>query len=839
MNQMRSQVLNFGPMFGKSFLLSAALTCTLFTFGQHPAEQPSSSEILHRLQTLNTLGSVLYIAAHPDDENTRLISYLANGKHVRTGYLSLTRGSGGQNLIGSELGDGLGLIRTNELLEARRIDGGVQYFSRAVDFGYSKTADETFVKWGKQEILNDVVRVIRHFRPDVIITRFPPTSRAGHGHHQASAILALEAFDLAADPNAFPEHADQGLAPWKVKRMFWNGSLWWDRKLPEIADSEPDWVELDVGIYDPLLGLSYTELAGKSRSMHKSQGFGAAETKGSLKEYLHFEKGASIEREDIFEGIDMSWNRIIGGSGVGQLITQIMRRFDPSKPERVADSFELLHKEISALPESYWRNVKLEQLEQLMIDVTATSIEALVVDPLIPAGTMDSASIELLTRANFPVDLVGLKMPGDTEYLTQSGLLTNQMTVVRRPFKAPLTIDQPFWLTAPHNELFSVEDPMDIGNAVLPQNLQAQVKLKIAGVVIERSVPMRYKWVDRVDGERIRSAIVTPRASLRPSRTIVIDRTGEVKLQLEVESLVDDLSGSVELNLPAGWQTTEQLRTVQGLAKGERQTFDITLSRTNDAAAGTLRFSLISDQGVSEHTMNLIEYDHILPQVHYTPAAVSLIPLDVKVTAKRVGYIEGAGDKVPEALKELGLEVENVDTKTADLADLAQYDAIVAGIRAYNTDPELKHFNTVLLEYVKQGGTLLVQYNTNRGLMDNIGPYPFKVTRNRVTIEEAEATVLLPEHPIMNSPNKIGPEDFQNWVQERGLYFTDEVDPSYAKLISWGDTDDELLDGALITCDYGEGRFVYTGISFFRQLPAGVPGAYRLFANLISRNPVE
>lgn len=823
-------------MFRKSVLaLVAILTVSVQCYSQKPAEQPNSSEIIHRLKTLNTLGSVLYLAAHPDDENTRLISYLANGAHVRTGYLSLTRGSGGQNLIGDRLGDGLGIIRTNELLEARRVDGGVQFFSRAVDFGYSKTADETFEKWGKQQILSDVVRVIRQFKPDVIITRFPPTSRAGHGHHQASAILAMEAFDLAADAKAFPEQLEQGLQPWKVKRLFWNGSLWWDKKLPEIAANEADWVELDVGVYDPLLGLSYTELAGKSRSMHKSQGFGAAQTKGSLKEYLHFEKGSSIEREDIFEGIDMSWNRVLGGGGIGQLITQLIRSYDPERPERIADAMELLHKEMISLSDSQWKRIKLAELEQLMVDITATSIEALVEEPMIPVGSDVKVEFELLTRAQYPVDLVSIQLPGDTQPRPQSGLLTNDMTTVEAKFTAPLEFDQPFWLAAPHDELFAIEDPMDIGKPVKQQRLEAQVRLKIAGVEIDRTVPIRYKWVDRVDGERIRAAVVTPVASIRPDRTIIIDREGSSVLRVEVEAFLDSLSGELKAEMPSGWKTTKPTHSFSAGKAGERRSFEIPITRSANAAPGKLRLVFESDQGQANTTLNLIDHPHILPQVYHTPAEVDLIPLDVKVHAKRVGYIPGAGDKIPEAMRELGLEVETINTSNASADDLANFDAIVTGIRAYNTDPELAHFNETLLNYVSSGGVLVVQYNTNRGLMKGIGPYPFDVTRGRVTIEEAEATILKPGHPLLNSPNKISTEDFNGWVQERGLYFTDNADASYDRLIEWGDNADEPLDGALITCEHGKGRFVYTGISFFRQLPAGVPGAYRLFANLISR----
>lgn len=822
-------------MLQKLSLSALCLTISIACVAQKPKEQPSSSEIIHKLKTLQTLGSVLYIAAHPDDENTRLISYLSNGKHMRTGYLSLTRGSGGQNLIGERLGDPLGIIRTNELLEARRVDGGIQYFTRAVDFGYSKTAKESLEKWGKNEILGDMVRVIRHFKPDVIITRFPPDSRGGHGHHQASAILALEAFDLAADPKAFPEQLEQGLDVWKTRRLFWNGSSWWDKTLPEKAETDPDWVDIDVGQYDPLLGLSYTELAGRSRSMHKSQGFGAAQTKGSKIEYLHLEKGDKVERNDAFEGIDMSWSRLLGGNVIDQLIRQLIRQYDPQRPERIADTFELFHDELLKLPESHWRAIKIQELEDLMIDITATDIELLADEYLVPTGKELDAEFNMLARANFAVDMKNASSLSDINELEENLLLTNELNTREVLLKAGKTIDQPFWLSKNHDNLFDVATQGDYFAATQAQELRGRVRLKIAGVEIEREIPAMHKWVDRVDGERVRPVVVTPPASLKPSQNIAIVNQESISIGLEVESLVDELNGKIAIALPNGWSTTKDIKLVQGLKKGERKRFNIVLNKGKKAEPGFASFSMEVDGIRVDKTMHEIDHLHILPQVYYTPCRTKLVPLNVQVTAKRVGYIPGAGDLIPDALNEMGVSVEMIDTKNTSLDQLKSFDAVVTGIRAYNTDPELKYFNKTLLEYVKQGGVMLVQYNTNRGLMEGIGPYPFKVTRNRVTVEEAPANLLQRDNPLLKRPNVLGPEDFEGWVQERGLYFTDEQDEHYTKLISWNDPGEEPLDGGLIYCDYGQGRFVYTGISFFRQLPAGVPGAYRLFANLISK----
>ena len=823
-------------MFQKAFIFAISIAFSVISVSQKPAEQPTSSEILHKLETLNVLGSVLYIAAHPDDENTRLISYLANGAHVRTAYLSLTRGSGGQNLIGDRLGDPLGIIRTNELLEARRVDGGIQFFSRAVDFGYSKTADESFDKWGKNEIMSDMVRVIRHFKPDVIITRFPPNSKAGHGHHQASAILALEAFDLAADPNAFPEQLEQGLSAWKTKRLFWNSSSWWDKSLPDKAENEPNWVTIDVGQYDALLGLSYNELAGRSRSMHKSQGFGSAESKGSQMEYLHLEKGASITRNDLFEDMDLSWTRILGGSGVGQVISQLIHTFEPSSPEQITDALELLHNEMSSLPPSHYRTVKLAELEEFMINITATSMELLAEEYHIPVNSDKAFRFEFFTRAPFPVDLLGVHLPNDSTFKSSPPtLLTNDKTSIEHSFKTGSVIDQPHWLIHPHSTLFDIKNPSLMTKPVVARQLTAKARFKIAGITLERDMPAYYKWVDRVDGERIRPVVVTPIASLTPSQHIVIAKEEQVTIGLEVEAIADSVSGTIQIDLPKGWRTTKDIKTVASLAKGERASYTFVLTKSKNAIEGIAHFSLETDSGIVDKRMHVIDHQHMLPQTYFTPAQVKLVPLDVQVNAQKIGYIPGAGDLIPDALNELGVSVEIIETKSSSLEQLAAYDAIVTGIRAYNTDPELKHFNQVLLQYVEQGGILLVQYNTSRRLMEGIGPYPFNVTRKRITVEEATTNFLQPNDSLLQYPNTIGPADFEGWVQERGLYFTDDQDARYTKLLSWSDPGEKPLDGGLIYCKYGKGRFVYTGISFFRQLPAGVPGAYRLFANLISQ----
>ncbi len=855
----------------------ALLGLSFSALAQRPPAQPNAAEILHKMQKLQVLGSVLYIVAHPDDENTRLITWLANGKKVRTGNLSLTRGDGGQNLIGPELGDALGIIRTQELLEARRIDGGEQFFTRAVDFGYSKNAAESFEKWGKQEVLSDVVRVIRMFRPDVIITRFPPTREAGHGHHEASAILAAEAFDLAGDPKAFPEQLEQGLEVWQPRRLFFNGSSWWKQNLAEIAKADSGWYTVDVGGYDPLLGLSYTEIAGRSRSMHKSQGFGAAETRGEMIEYLHLEKGDKPKTKDIFEGIDMTWGRV-KESNTARALDSLLAAYDLRHPEKsipqlcgmmgkhdpklmqsvtslmsssgsdtalFAAELRRLYKGHEPLFPGRWD--KQEALQPLIMACAGLTFEASCDDPFVTGSSQVIVSAILRTPVDnirfnsgvlaneFSTDLDELLAPNRK---SQDTILfqTEQVRRFGDCCEGPTTGKSGYLYQSPspRENILPSLDPW----LLLSYGFDAKDGYRFGGFTRPY-----YKWVDRVAGERIRPVYVTPVASVIPKDNILIARGGPQQVVVEVEALTDSLNGQLNVTLPEGWATTKDLKLVNIAKRNQRQSFTYRIVPGEDAKAGAIRFEFSGPKGKADRTLHEIDYPHLMPQVYYTPAEVMLVPLNVKTTAKTVGYIKGAGDEVPEAIEQLGVHVEMIDPSTATLPDLSKYNAIVTGIRAYNTVQELKALNPILIKYVEEGGTLVCQYNTRSSDMmvpDSLfGPYPFKLTRDRVTVEEAPPTFLAKDHPLLNTPNKITAADFDGWVQERGLYFCGSLDPNYTALIGWNDPGEQPLNGGLITCDYGKGRYVYTGISFFRELPAGVPGAYRLFANLISPRDVE
>ncbi len=801
------------------------------------------------MQKLNVLGSVLYIVAHPDDENTKLIAWLANGKKVRTGNLSLTRGDGGQNLIGPELGDALGIIRTQELMEARRIDGGEQFFTRAVDFGFSKNAAESFEKWGKQEVLSDVVRVIRTFRPDVIITRFAPDRSAGHGHHEASAILAEEAFDLAGDPKAFPEQLEQGLEVWQPRRLFFNGSTWWKKDLADIAKSDPDWFSVDVGGYDPLLGLSYTEIAGRSRSMHKSQGFGAAETRGESLEYLKLIKGDRPKTEDIFEGIDMTWGRLQGKAPMREAIAACIEQYDPSDPSQSYPALMQLHTELWEKPaaaDEHWLAWKSQNIDALRLACTGLVAEFSPARSHYGLGDAIEAPLSITSRTALDAKWDSFRGGPNEDWSVTVGkpLPTNKSVFDTTTLGSTGRIDEPFWLKNAHGTLYVIDNARLIGLPVLGDPKGFELSLEITGSEQDVEVHPQYKWVDRVAGERIRPVYITPVASVIPKSDVLIARGGPQTITVEVEALNDSLSGQLSMTPPAGWIASRDGWPVNLAKRNERQVYTFSLKPESGAQPGAAKFTFSGPKGKADRTLHEIDYPHIMPQVYYMPAEVKLVPLDVKTTAKRVGYVKGAGDDVPQAMEQLGVTVEFVEPESAKLEELLKYDAIVVGIRAYNSNKGMNELHPLLLQYVEQGGTLVVQYNTTprffSGASDfqidpaTLGPHPFTIGRGRVTVEEAPPTFLDPKHPLLNTPNTITSADFEGWVQERGLYFASDFGTNYTPLIAWNDPGEDPLNGALIVADHGKGRFIYTGISFFRQLPAGVPGAYRLWANLIS-----
>ncbi|MCI4667804.1 MAG: PIG-L family deacetylase [Bacteroidia bacterium] len=816
------------------------LMLSLSGFSQAPMPAKSAAEIEHMLRNLQVLGSVMYLAAHPDDENQRVIAYFDKGKGYRTSYLALTRGDGGQNLIGDEKGPLLGMLRTQELLGARRIDGGEQLFSRAYDFGYSKTHDETLEIWDKEKVLADVVWAIRKFRPDVIITRFatPEKGGGGHGHHTSSAILAHEAFDLANDPNAFPEQLKY-VKPWQPKRLLWN-NYWVFRRYEPTEEQLKDIVKINVGDYDPLLGKSYGEIADAARSMHKCQAFGAALIRGERFEYLELEKGDPL-KGGLFDDIDVSWNRVRGGKNVGTLLADAYKNFKSSDPSLSVPSLVKAYKELSKL-EGHYVELKKKELALTIAYCAGLWFEAQSEYPYMAIGDKSKIDVRYLKRSNYPVKLnmvevcfgKGQEKIIIDEELSLNGKVANKSVEVSAEGS---DVSQPYWLVkAQEKGLFNIDEQKLIGLPENPSAGEAIYIFEIDGEKIEYNTPIVHRYVDRAKGELYRPFVITPKLTVNVSEKVVVfAQTESREVDLRIKSFAADTKATISFEVPEGWSVNPPVLEMDFKNADEEQLKTVSVIPPDFASEGELRVVAEVNGKKTSYSQQIIEYDHIPTQMVFNPSTSKLVRVDLKKKGSKIGYIMGSGDEIPKSLVQMGFQVDLLEDDDITLDNIEKYDAIIAGIRAYNTNPRMPYHQNIILEYVKKGGNYVIQYNTTRGMStQQPGPYPLTLSRDRVTVEEAKATFLAPEHPVLNRPNKISQKDFEGWIQERGLYFPAQWDDKYTPIISWNDPGETAKNGGLLVAKHGEGYFVYTGISFFRELPAGVPGAYRLFANLIS-----
>jgi LmbE family N-acetylglucosaminyl deacetylase len=794
----------------------------------------NAADIKLRFKKLDTLGSVLYIAAHPDDENTRLLGYLAKEKLYRTGYLSLTRGDGGQNLVGNEQGELLGLIRTQELLSARRIDGAEQFFTRALDFGFSKNPAETFTIWDKEKILGDVVWMIRKFQPDVIICRFPADSRAGHGHHTASAMLAAEAYEAAADPKRYPEQLKQ-LQPWKARRLLWNTF-----NFGNVNTTSNDQFKFDVGAFNYLLGKGYGEIAAESRSQHKSQGFGVSAARGSSMEFFSGIKG-DTPKYSLLDGVNTTWERINGGKPIGEMVDKALAAYNIDNPAASVPALLAIRKAIIALPDGYWRNQKLVETEQLVLACAGLWMEAYSSTQVVVPGQPLQGSVQLICNSNIPVKVQQLSFAGKDTVMEDQQLKYNQLRTIPQHLTVPAnTIEsQPYWLRKPHPiGIYTVDDPLLTGYPENKPILQAVINLLIDGETLTVTRPLQYKFTDPVKGELYEPLVIAPPVVANLNSSVYIfTETAAQPVQLKLRAMGEATTGTVSLQLPAGFISTEASMPFT-LSKNDESTVvfhikPLKVSGTN--RTDTVRVVVHCNGKDYTESLKTINYDHIPDITLFPDASARLVTVDLKHNGRKIGYIAGAGDMVAASLQQVGYEVTQLNEKDIMSGNLQQYDAIITGVRVYNINPRIKYWQPRLMEYVKNGGTMLVQYNVNGPLMiTDIGPYPFTLTRDRVTDENAAVTFLNPEDEVLHYPNKISSQDFEGWVQERGLYFTQMADPAYRKVLAIHDKGEEALQGSTLVADYGKGRYVYTSLAFFRELPAGVPGAYRLFVNLIS-----
>ena len=826
-------------------LKKLSLCLLLFAVGftaliaQQP-NKPSASELYHDLQKVNFIGTALYIAAHPDDENTRLISYLANDVKARTAYLSLTRGDGGQNLVGPEIRELLGVIRTQELLAARRTDGGEQLFTRANDFGYSKHPDETLEIWNEEEVLGDVVRAIRKFKPDVIINRFDHRSPGStHGHHTSSAMLSVAAFDVLNDPSKYPASANM-YGTWQPKRLFFNTSWWFygSREKFEAAD-KTNLVEVETGNYYASLGLSNGEIASLSRSMHKSQGFGSTGSRGAQTEYLEFLKGEMPKNKaNVFDGIDTSWNRLDGGAAIGAILKPLEENFDFKNPSAMLPQLTKAYTLVKNLKDTHWRDIKLKQLETLLLNCGGIFLEAVANTNAINPNENYELTLEAINRSNSSVIINGIKsVKGDVLVAINETLLPNQ----KKEFTLTITssstkVSAPYWLNQKGTlgMYKAPEEMIGLPETPAPEQVIFDMQLKETQISVKRDVV--YKFNDPVKGEVYQPLEVVPAVtSTIPEKVLIFSSSESRIVPVTVLAGRDASTGTVTLQHPKGWQVTPAQGIFNIETKGQAQTLQFTVTPPKDQSEGYLRSLVqIGDQYFDKELVT-IDYDHIPFQRVLLPSEAKIVRIDIEKKGQNIGYIDGAGDAIPQSLREIGYDVTTIVPSDIIATSLKQYDAIVIGIRAYNTVPELEYTQTELNTYVENGGTLLLQYNTaHRMVTKDIGPYPISLSRDRVTDEFSNIRILAPKHTVLNNPNEITKADFDNWVQERGLYFPNEWDEKFTPILGMNDKGYDESQGSLLVAPYGNGYYIYTGLSFFRELPAGVPGAYRLFANLLS-----
>lgn len=793
--------------------------------------QNTSSDILLDFEKLNQFRRVLYIAAHPDDENTRAIAWFSKGMHAHTAYLSLTRGDGGQNLIGPELGAGLGLIRSHELLRARSIDGGTQYFTRAVDFGYSKSAEESFAFWGKRAVLADVVFAIRHFKPDVIVTRFPPDKRAGHGHHTASAILATEAFELAGNKAAFPEQL-QFVTLHQPKAVYWNTSRWWVAGLDTVAPSNPKIFDADIGGYSPLLGANFTELGARARSQHKSQGFGVSIERGRAMEYFEHLAGQQFDK-DFWEQETANWTTFAGPKGALDF-ADIRSNFDPLAPQKSVAPLVALYKLVAQLPASFWKTEKLQGIQNVVLKCAGIYTDARTPVFAAPMGTTLEIDVNVIARTEIPVKWIAascLQKTAKPAKILEPNIRTKEVLEI----VLPNTTTNPYWLEKPYSNLYEVPAGPLIAKPVNGASLEVDLELEIFGNIFKINIPVVHIWSDRVDGEQQRDFLITPEATANfDAANYIFAQQKSQQVGVRVKAFKDNFATEVLLKVPAGWQVSPSaIPVILHNAFEERVVyFEVTPPNIASSGAITPKFSNVS----ATQSFKEVVYAHIPILNWFEPAAAPVVRVLCEIKSGKVAYIQGAGDEVDRAIAQMGFEVVTLDERALAKADLNQYRAVVLGIRAYNTNGWLPAYHQKFLDYIHQGGNMVVQYNTaTQDLITNeIGPYKFRISRDRVTEENAIPKFITPTHPLLNFPNRLIAQDFEGWVQERGLYFADEWAPELMPIISWSDRDEPPRAGGLLFGTYGKGSFTYTGISFFRQTPVGVPGAFRLLANILS-----
>ncbi|MFI0490563.1 PIG-L family deacetylase [Flavobacterium sp.] len=824
----------FKVLFGFVFLFC-------FANAQQP-QKPNSAEIYNQIQKLNFLGSVLYIAAHPDDENTRLITYLSNDTKARTGYLSLTRGDGGQNLIGSQLRELLGVIRTQELLEARKIDGGEQFFTRANDFGFSKNPEETLQIWDKEKVLSDVIWTIRKFQPDVIINRFDHrTSGNTHGHHSASAQLSFESFKLANDPKIFPEQLKY-FETWQPKRQFFNPSWWFygSQKKFDEADKS-NFIKIETGVYYPIFGKSNQEISALSRSRHQSQGFGSTGVRGEETDYLELINGETPkDKSSIFDGIDTSWNRVRDGKPIGELLSSIAAKYDFKNPSASIPDLAKAYTMIQALDEKHWKPIKSEEIKTIIAACSGLYLEAVATNQEATPGSSIKLKLEAINRSEIPMQLLNLTtFPDQKNRIENSVLKNNVLQNISVDLQLPENIEytQPYWLKEKATEgMYTVSDQKNIGIPESKRDIKVIFNVEINGIEIPFERTVVYKYNDNVKGEMYSNLDVVPEITTSILDKVLLFKNTKTKsVAVKIKAGKDSVKGNLQLELPVNWVVSPKSIPFNLDKKGSEQTFYFEVTPPNFPEEAIAKSVAIVDNKKYDKDQVTIDYSHILKQQVLKTAESKCIRFDLKTNGEKIGYIMGAGDEVPNSLSQMGYKVILLNPEEITPEKIKNLDVVMTGIRAYNVVKALANKQNILFDFVKSGKTMLVQYNMPGDFVTpNIAPYPMKVSGDRVADENAEVRFLAPNHPVLNYPNKITSKDFKGWKQEQGLYYPNEFDKAFTPILSSNDKGETPKNGALLVAPYGKGYYIYTGLSFFRELPEGVSGAYKLLANMIS-----
>jgi LmbE family N-acetylglucosaminyl deacetylase len=808
--------------------------------------KPTSGQIYKSLERLNFLGTVLYHAAHPDDENTNLIAYLSNHVNAETYYLSLTRGDGGQNMIGPEIFSMLGVLRTQELLAARRLDNGKQLFSRANDFGFSKNAEETFTIWDKKKLEEDMIWLIRKVRPDVIINRFNHlNSGSTHGHHTAASVLSKDIFNQTNDPKVYPDQLKL-VKPWQARRLYFNTS-WWFYGSQEAFDKadKTKMTTLDIGVFYPQLGLSNQEISSLARSMHKCQGFGSTGTRGESKEYLNLIEGDNpVARNDLFNGINTTWTRVEGGLPIKTIMDRVLKSFNYSAPQNSVADLIKARKLIKGIKDDFWRDKKLEEIDRIIADCMGLFIEGVADKNYGIRGQKVDINFEFISRnlGNITIEDISL-LPSNIKAANPAKILAkNEVYKV----KATIEIGQnePFtsayWLRKPGTlGMLTVEDQTLIGLPETPRNIKVSCTADVMGekIVFVRDIVSKIN--DRSRGEVYQPFEVIPAASVSiKDKVLVFANENAKKVSVEVKSYKSKLMGQLKLDLPKGWSSEPEVIDINYTKPEYADIFEFMVTPPVNSQEIKIKALLTSEGQQFTEELVSIDYEHFPLQRVLVESESSLIKLDIKKSGENLAYLMGTGDEVPQSLRQIGYNVTEISIDDITKDRLKTYDALIFGVRCFNKYPELKNKLTIVHDFVRNGGNFVVQYNVNgndlKVSQSEMLPFPIELSRERVTVEEAPIKVLAPEHKVLNYPNKITGKDFDKWVQERGLYFPSKWDSNFTSILSCNDPGEPERNGGLLVAPFGRGNIVYTGYSFFRQLPEGVPGAYRLFTNLIS-----